>query len=267
MYSTIELKLEIKGGRIIVPGCEPSSSITSVVLYRELVASGRCNNASLPLNAVLEAIPDARIEIGYNFGGDKPSKWLVLPPFEQSCPCSDYTDWYSFLAAIEVEEDEVSNFDSCNVTDFGYCREGPGIADDSTYFNEGTILDYNWYYQTTTTTTTPQPTVTTTTTVSPTTTTTASPTTTTTSQPDITDVTDIDDDVITITRLSVAGVPGFATSIPNKVPDSGPVVTPVTRLSVMGVPSFTTEIDDKTPSTNDPSATTKLSVNGVPGPS
>lgn len=127
---TIERKLEIiAGNKINVPGCEPTSAVSSVTLMRELAKAGLCKNAIVDVNTVLAAIPGARIEFGDNFGNRR-QKWLVLPPFDPSvCPCVGETDWYGVIRSLASEDDTVTeNFDTCNTVGMGYCPS-PGFRD------------------------------------------------------------------------------------------------------------------------------------------
>jgi hypothetical protein len=65
---TVALKLEIlANGKIIVPGCEPTSSLSSAALSSWMAAGG-CGNAVVDLEDVLSAIPGSYVQLGANFG-------------------------------------------------------------------------------------------------------------------------------------------------------------------------------------------------------
>jgi len=101
MKINVTNKLEVKrggsgGGYIQVPGCEPLSNLTSIVL----LANFKCNNSIVTLNDALEAIPDAQIELTFN----PLTRWFVLPSGPPpGFGCAEFTcdDWYEVLRQIE----------------------------------------------------------------------------------------------------------------------------------------------------------------------
>jgi hypothetical protein len=120
---TISLQLEvIANNKILVPGCEPTSALSSTTLSSYLADAG-CGNALVDLNDALEAIPGSWVKLGSNFcrGGYR-QKWFVLPPTDTDCPCDQYTDWYRILRELANEELPVEEeYDACDIIGMGYC--------------------------------------------------------------------------------------------------------------------------------------------------
>jgi len=149
----IKRKLEVLGNnKLLVPGCEPTSAITSVALMVYQRQEGSCKNAVVDLQDALDAIPGSTLEFGTNFSSPR-KRWFVLPPFDpENCPCPREDDWYGVLRSLAQEEAPVTeNFDHCNIIGMGYCpspdfktqKSGPyGRAQDGgapvqSYFEEG----------------------------------------------------------------------------------------------------------------------------------
>lgn len=100
--TTIGLRLEVIGyDRILVPGCEGTSAITSTTLLRQ----DPSRRATARLNAALAAIPGSKVEYQINTGGvlGTRRKWFVLPPtpIGQKPP-----DYYAILRSISEPEEE-----------------------------------------------------------------------------------------------------------------------------------------------------------------
>lgn len=139
-------KLEVLGNnKVMVPGCEPTSSVTSVTLSRFQQEGGLCKNAIVDLAVALENIPGSTIEFGSNFNAPR-KRWLVLPPFNvHECPFPCETDWYGVLQQLASEEVPAeASYDSCNVIGQGFCPS-PDFQDipkppTTTYFEEGQVL-------------------------------------------------------------------------------------------------------------------------------
>lgn len=110
--------LEIKHGDVIlVPGCEPISTVTSVTLD----TTRECNNAEVSLSAALEAIPEATIRVTPN----PLTRWFVLPegpstPHE--CPCRSIEDYYELLRQIPSESQETEDQPPVGCDGFDYYR-------------------------------------------------------------------------------------------------------------------------------------------------
>lgn len=119
----IGLQLEVlANNKILVPGCEPTSSLSSATLSIYL-SKHRCGNALVDLNNALEAIPGSYVKYGANFNrGNRRQKWFVLPPVGVDCPCETYTDWYEILRKLANEELPVEEkYDACDTIGMGYC--------------------------------------------------------------------------------------------------------------------------------------------------
>lgn len=132
------------GGKIVVPGCEPTSAVTSITLMRQQ----RCGRALVDLQRALAAIPGSTVYFGTNFGSGPRARFFVLPPFEQDCdPCPMQPDWFEVLRELANEELPVEKkFDACDIIGMGQCPS-PEFKnfqppEPSTYFPEGAD---NWF--------------------------------------------------------------------------------------------------------------------------
>lgn len=120
----VSLQLEVlANNKLLLPGCEPTSALSSNKLSSWLAASGCANGALVNLNDALDAIPGSYVKYGFNFNrGGKRQRWFVLPPYNNDCPCAQRTDWYAVLRSLSREEaPEVEKFDSCDLIGMGYC--------------------------------------------------------------------------------------------------------------------------------------------------
>lgn len=120
---TISHQLEvIPGNKVLVPGCEPTSALSSTKLSSYLAESG-CGNALVDLEEALAAIPGSYVKFGANFNrGNMRQKWFVLPPIDTDCPCDEYEDYYDILRDLANEELPVEeNYDACDVIGQGFC--------------------------------------------------------------------------------------------------------------------------------------------------
>lgn len=120
---TYQYQLEVHGNnKVLVPGCEPTSSLSSKTLSAYMAAGKGCKNALVDLNDALAAIPGSFVKIGFNFNKGTRQKWFVLPPIDTSCPCTSYPDYYDILRNIPGSEIPVeSEFDKCDMIGMGYC--------------------------------------------------------------------------------------------------------------------------------------------------
>ena len=123
LRTTIALQLEVLAtNKIIVPGCEPTSALSSNKLSSWL-AEQNCGSALVDLDDALEAIPGSWVKWGNNFGrGNIRQRWYVLPASDTDCPCASKFDYYSILRDLAGEELPVEeSFDTCDVIGMGYC--------------------------------------------------------------------------------------------------------------------------------------------------
>lgn len=103
MAFEIRNKLEIlRGNKILVPGCEPTSAFTSPTLAE----NRECKSTVVDLKDALEAIPDATIETWSN----PRTRFFVLPkgppPSPDDCGnCVPQVDYYQLLRDIGEEID------------------------------------------------------------------------------------------------------------------------------------------------------------------
>jgi len=127
-----------------VPGCEPTSAMTSPSLSYILSEYGCCE-ALIDVNLALDAIPGSYIKLGANYNrGNTRQKWFVLPKVGTDCPCEKYDDYYQILKSL-CQDNEItdSTKDYCDVNDMGYCPS-PDFNDivkpeTSPYKDEGTF--------------------------------------------------------------------------------------------------------------------------------
>ena len=142
---TISLQLNIiPGNKIIVPGCEPSSNLSSLTLG-VFMAKGGCGSALVDLNLARNAIPGSFVKYGnnYNQSGVR-QKWFVLPATRPGCPCDQNIDYYGILKSLATDNiPETESFDKCDINGMGYCphpdfklAEPPPI---SPYIGEGSF--------------------------------------------------------------------------------------------------------------------------------
>lgn len=119
----VSLQLEVKGiNKVLVPGCEPTSSLSSRTLSAYMAMGKGCKNALVDLNDALEAIPGSYVKLGNNFNKGVRQKWFVLPPICAECPCTSYEDYYKILRNIPGAEIPVEDkFDKCDLEGMGYC--------------------------------------------------------------------------------------------------------------------------------------------------
>ena len=109
MSIKIQNRLEIlRGQKILVPGCEPTSSFSSP----SLAENRDCKVTVVDLADAIAAIPDATI---VSWGNPR-TRFFVLPdgppPSPDNCKdCNVRTDWYQLLRDIGevIEVDNVFN--------------------------------------------------------------------------------------------------------------------------------------------------------------
>jgi len=97
-------KLEVmKGGWIKVPGCEPTSAITSPSL--SVAFQEDCKSVIVKLEDAISAIPGSSVETSLN----PKIQYFVLPygpPPAHGCRDEMCTDWYKILRSIGVPTEE-----------------------------------------------------------------------------------------------------------------------------------------------------------------
>jgi len=119
----VQHQLEVlAGGKVLVPGCEPTSALSSTALSSYLAESG-CGSAIIDLVTALNAIPGSYVKLGNNFNrGNTRQKWFVLPGISAGCPPNSYPDYYSILRGLANEELPVEeSYDACDTIGMGYC--------------------------------------------------------------------------------------------------------------------------------------------------
>jgi hypothetical protein len=119
----IAWQLEVMpGNKILVPGYEPTSGLSSKTLGAYLAREG-VSTPLVDLQTALAAIPGSFVKFGFNFNrGGFRQKWFVLPPLSPSCPCNKYPDYYKILKSLATAELPVEEkFDMCDINGMGYC--------------------------------------------------------------------------------------------------------------------------------------------------
>jgi hypothetical protein len=121
----IKNKLEIRpGGVISVPGCEPTSSLTSTGLLNNI----DCEASIIPLEDALALIPGSRVvRTMVPAGQNGTGRFFELPegppPDGNYCGCPK--DWYKILKenarVRDQSEEETQNDDVCSGFDFSGC--------------------------------------------------------------------------------------------------------------------------------------------------
>lgn len=132
--------LEVIGtNQVPVPGCEPTSAMSSDTLAR----FNECGCAIVPLSAALEAIPGSTIRYGCNSGGGIRKKWFVFPEECSECPCETVEDYYAILRTLCREPETQTSLESCEVIwSANECLpdkivlENEDLIPNSTYFDE-----------------------------------------------------------------------------------------------------------------------------------
>ena len=104
-------RLEVVGAdMVLVPGCEPTSALTSYTLLMYQT----CKAAMVHLHDALQAIPGSWVDWQINNGQSNGSrkKWFVLPRVYQTCPKTPHPDFYAILRGIAVnnttEDDDLT---------------------------------------------------------------------------------------------------------------------------------------------------------------
>lgn len=123
MSPSYSYQLEIRGNnKVLIPGCEPTSSLTSRTLSAYMAAGKMCKNALIDLKAALAAIPGSYVKYGINFNKGVRQKWYVLPAIPINCPCDKYVDYYNILRSLPGSELPVEEeYDKCDTIGMGYC--------------------------------------------------------------------------------------------------------------------------------------------------
>lgn len=116
----IQLEVNVDN-KIIVPGCEPTSALSSRTLSAYMATGKYCHNALVDLQDALKAIPGSYIKYGVNFNKGVRQKWFVLPPNNYDCPCESNIDYYDILSKLPGEDHIEEQYDRCDMLGMGYC--------------------------------------------------------------------------------------------------------------------------------------------------
>ena len=130
---TISFQLQVlPDNSIIIPGCEPTSALSSATLAYSLALNG-CEHPKVPVSLILEKIPGTYLKYGWDFNLGYNQTWLVFPPYFTGCPCPDRPDWYDMLRCIAKDIPAPAEPDrSCDVNEREFCNidipEGGGSS-------------------------------------------------------------------------------------------------------------------------------------------
>ena len=108
----------LPGNIIIVPGTEPSTTVTSTTLELEIRKAGRQSPAIISLKSALELIPGSHVEILSNYNAPV-QKLFVLPEENLLSCCVVHPDWYELLreGSREASDDEKRAIATCSSID------------------------------------------------------------------------------------------------------------------------------------------------------
>lgn len=136
---SLHLRLPILPGQVVmVPGCEPTSAITSPALLRNF----NCPHPTAKVSDILAAIEGSKVVYISDYGAR--DSFLELPGMDITCPCTSHPDYYAIIKSLASGEDVVEEkYDYCNVNDMGYCPS-PGFQfveapAPSPYYEEGVL--------------------------------------------------------------------------------------------------------------------------------
>lgn len=120
---TISFQLQILADKtVIIPGCEPTSALSSASLSYSLSLNG-CKNPKIPVSLILEKIPGTYIKYGWDFNLGYNQTWLVFPPYYTGCPCPYKPDWYDMLRCIAKDIPiEETRDESCDILEREFCN-------------------------------------------------------------------------------------------------------------------------------------------------
>ena len=108
----LNIKPGPKGGIVFIPGCEPTSVLSSPRLNSAIRDSCPC--PFVYVEDVLEAIPGTTIKLISNSEISDGSRVLVLPPYNTDCPCENTVDYYSILKELCQPEEECEDLGDCS---------------------------------------------------------------------------------------------------------------------------------------------------------
>lgn len=117
-------QLEVLAGqRIIVPGCEPTSYVSSKTLSYAFKNQLKCGTGYVPLKKALSSIQGSFVKYGVDWNrGNTRTMFFVFPAVIHTCDCNINVDWYAVLRSLATEDTtETTSYDYCSMNDSGYC--------------------------------------------------------------------------------------------------------------------------------------------------
>lgn len=122
VYESNQLEV-LPGNRIIVPGCEPASYVSSRTLSYAYKNQLKCGSGHVDLKVALANIPGSYVKYGLDWGrGRTRTTFFVFPSQTRNCPCNSLVDYYAILKSLATEESVVEkSYDYCAMNDTGFC--------------------------------------------------------------------------------------------------------------------------------------------------
>jgi hypothetical protein len=122
VYESHQIEI-LPGNRLIVPGCEPTSYVSSRTLSYAYAKELKCGNGYVNLKAALAGIPGSYVKYGVDWGrGGWRTRFFVFPEQSRDCPCNILVDYYAILRSLAQEDQTVTeNYDYCKMNDMGFC--------------------------------------------------------------------------------------------------------------------------------------------------
>lgn len=109
-----------EGGKIMIPGCEPISELTSVTLANNIK---NCGCSEILATKAVTLVPGSYIEIN---PFDPTMRFFVLPngppPDGDQCPKKCAADWYAMLRCHAEPTPEPAGCDNAaSIYNYGWC--------------------------------------------------------------------------------------------------------------------------------------------------
>lgn len=122
VYESHQIEI-LPGNRLIVPGCEPTSYVSSRALSYAYAYELKCGSGYVELKAALAGIPGSYVKYGVDWArGGWRTRFFVFPEQSRNCPCNTLVDYYAILRSLAKEDETVTEkFDYCKMNDMGFC--------------------------------------------------------------------------------------------------------------------------------------------------
>lgn len=116
----LEMRMNVfrgpEGGFVMVPGCEPTSTLTSTTMQAEIMEQDLCDCSIVNVRDIMQAIPGSRLEFIPNNGREGTQQLLILPAVSLECPFPGRPDFYTIFRQLcrEPSKDEVEIIKGCD---------------------------------------------------------------------------------------------------------------------------------------------------------